>query len=119
MNVFGEQILSLLKKDVIENSTSAWRHCPVITLKTGGGHRLTINYKSINEEIIFDSFPIPRIADLLSSGSGSHVFSLDFSQFHHQLPLVDTDKPKTAFYSLDDLWQFTRCPFGLKNAVTY
>ena len=55
----------------------------------------------------------------LNQCSGSRFFStLDFTQFYHQLPLVDSDKPKTAFYVMDELWQFTRCPFGLTNAVT-
>jgi len=33
--------------------------------------------------------------------------------------LVESDQPKTAFCALGNLYQYTRLPFGLKNAVAY
>jgi transposase InsO family protein len=119
IKVLEEQIPTLERNGVIEKSSSPWRHTPVLVPKRDGGTRIAINYKPINEVTEFDAYPIPRIDDLLSQLAGAQMFSLlDFSQFYHQIPLIDSDKPKTAFYALGELWQFKRCPFGLKNAVT-
>jgi transposase InsO family protein len=110
----------LEKAGVIEKSKSPWWHLPVVVPKRGGGSRIAINYRLVNGETEFDALPFPRIEDLLQECAGARWFSsLDFSQFYHQLPLVDTDRPKTAFAALGELWQFKRCPFGLKNAVNY
>ena len=113
------QIPELQKQGVIEKSRSPWRHAPVIVPKQGGGVRIAINYKPVNEFTIFDAYPIPRMDDLLLKCADAKLFSsLDFSQCYHQLPLAEQDKEKTAFYALGELWQFRRCPFGLKTAVT-
>jgi transposase InsO family protein len=118
--VLKEQIPELVRQGVIEKSKSPWRHLPVVVSKRGGGYRVAINYRLVNEETEFDAFPFPRIEDLLAQCAGAKVFSsLDFSQFYYQLPLTEEDRPKTAFAALGELWQFKRCPFGLKNAVTY
>ena len=42
---------------------------------------------------------------------------MDFSQFYHQIPLVESDRAKTAFYADGQLWQYIRLPFWLRNAV--
>ena len=54
-----------------------------------------------------------------SIGESSVFSKLDFTQFYHQLPLCETDIPKTAFYADGKLYEYLRCAFGLKNAVAY
>jgi len=114
------KIKELLENDVIEESISPFRSNVVIVPKSNDEFRLTINYKHVNDYTIFDSFPFPRIEELISRLAGAKVFStLDFCQFYHQLELVESDRPKTAFAALGKLYQYKRCPFGLKNAVSY
>jgi len=115
-----KQIPVLLEQGVITKSSSPWRHAPVIIPKRSGGHRIAINYKPVNSVTIADAFPLPRVDEMLEQLSGSQVFSsLDFTQFYYQLPLTEEDQPKTAFFALNELYEFKRCPFGLKNAVSY
>ena len=72
----------------------------MVVSKADGAKRLAINYKPVNAQITFDAFPVPDVDSLLSHLCGAKVFSkMDFSQFYHQLPLVASDRPKTAFYA--------------------
>jgi len=114
------KVNELLSAGVITESNSPWRHNPVIVQKSDGSPRLTINYKPINNATIFDAFPLPRIEDLVQKLSSAKVFSsLDFCQCYHQIPLCKSDQEKTAFAVNGKLYQYTRLPFGLKNAVAY
>ena len=115
-----EQVEKLLQEDVIEKSKSPWRHAPVVVPKRSGGYRMAIDYRPVNAATKMDAYPVPNVQELLRRLEGCKMFSsLDFSQFYYQLPLHDTDKEKTAFYVDGELYQFKRCPFGLKNAVSY
>jgi len=115
-----EKINELLDAGVIVESTSPWRHNVVVVPKSNGTLRMTVNYKPVNSCTIFDAFPFVKVDDLLPRLAKAKFFSsLDFSQFYHQLPLKDSDHEKTAFTVFGKLYHYTRCPFGLKNAVAY
>ena len=116
-----EKISELLREGVIRKSNSAWRHQALVVPKDGGtGKRLVINYKPVNSVTKFDAYPLPNINELLEQiGNAKYYTKVDFSQFYHQLPLCESDFPKTAFYCNGELYEYTRCAFGLKNAVAY
>ena len=119
-NFVKNKIKELLDGGVIEESTSQWRHNIIVVPKSAGWSRLTINYKPVNKNTVFDAYPFPVVEDLLPRLSKAKYFSsLDFKQFYHQLPLLPSDQSKTAFTAFGKLYQFKRCPFGLKNAVAY
>ena len=81
---------------------------------------MTINYKVVNNCTVFDAFPLQKIDDLISKLSTAQYFSsLDFQQCYHQLKLLPSDQPKTAFTANGKLYHYLRCPFGLKNAVAH
>ena len=114
-----EQVDYLVAEGIIRKSRSAWRHAPVVVPKRSGGFRLAVDYRPVNSVTRADAFPIPNVRDLLAGLHGCRVFStLDFSQFYYQLPLHPSDIEKTAFYAAGELYEFVRCPFGLKNAVS-
>ena len=115
-----EQVQKLLAEGVIEKSKSPWRHSPVVVPKRSGGFRMAVDYRPVNSVTEMDAYPIPNVQELLMRLEGCKIFSsLDFSQFYYQLPLHSDDREKTAFYAAGELYQFKRCPFGLKNAVSY
>lgn len=114
-----EQITNLLSEGIIRKSMSPWRHMPVIVSKRSGGHRLAVDYRPVNSQTKLDAFPTANLQDLIHSIGDSKIYSsLDFSQFYHQLPLDKKDQEFTAFYAFGDLYEYQRCPFGLKNAVS-
>ena len=103
------KIDELIKSGVIFESNSPWRHNVVVVKKADGGS---------NSRTVFDAFPFPKVEDLLAKLANDNFFSaIDFSQFYHQLPLLPSDREKTAFCVFNKLYEFTRCPFGLKNTV--
>ena len=115
-----KKLKELLDAGVVVESSSPWRHNPVIVLKADGSPRMTINYKPVNNSTIFDAYPLPRIEDMILELADARVFSsIDFMQFYHQLPLVKEDQEKTAFCLNGKLYHYTRTPFGLRNAVAY
>ena len=110
----------MLSAGVIVESHSPWRDLTVVVKTPNGKLRLTINYKIVNKCTIFDAFPLDRIEDIVQNLSSARYFSsIDFSQCYHQLPLLPSDQEKTAFAANGKLYQYTRCPFGLTNAVAY
>ena len=86
----------------------------------GAAYRMVINYKPVNAVTTRDAYPITPMQELFDKIGDSTVFTkIDFQQFYHQLPLVECDIPKTAFYANDKLYEYTRVSFGLMNAVAY
>ena len=120
-NVVDEKVTELLKAGVIRESVSPWRHQPLVVEKDNGlGWRMCVNYKLVNSCTLTDAYPIPSMQEVFESLGESTVFTkIDFQQFYHQLPLSPSDIPKTAFYACGKLFEYVRCPFGLKNAVAY
>ena len=117
-NTISQKVEELQAAGVIEPSFSSWRCMPVIVNKKDDGKRMTINYKPVNNQTVFDAFPLPVIEELIPKLSKAVVFSkLDFSQFYHRIPLVSSDREKTAFFACGKLWEYTRVPFSLKNAA--
>ena len=80
--------------------------------------RFCIDFRKLNALTKTETFPIPRIDDALDSLAGSKLFStLDFNNAYWQLPLHHKSKEKTAFSTMSGNYQFSKMPFGLKNAV--
>ena len=64
-----------------------------------------------------DSYPLPRVDDLLVSLSDAQWFStLDLRSGYWQVEVDPRDREKTAFSTCRGLFQFRVLPFGLCNA---
>ena len=81
--------------------------------------RLAIDYsQTIDRFTQLDAFPLPRMTNLVNNIAQYKVFStIDLRSAYHQVPLKDEDKPYTAFEARNNLYQFTRLPFGVTNGV--
>lgn len=78
---------------------------------------MVIDYRLLNKQTPNDEYPIPRIEDIIDRlGRSKYFSSLDLASGYHQIPLRPTDQPKTAFSTHLGHYEFTRLPFGLKNA---
>lgn len=116
-----EYVKELLAKKLIEPSSSPWG-APVLFVpkKTGEGWkglRLCIDYRLLNKQTIRNSFPLPRIDDLVDQLGQAKVFSsLDLTSGYWQCRLTDSDRPKTAFRTPFGLFQWRVAPMGLCNS---
>ena len=113
------EVERLLKEGIIEPSNSPWRAQVVVTKDDNHKKRLAIDYsQTINRFTQLDAFPLPRINDLVNNIAQYRVFStIDLRSAYHQVPLKDGDKQYTAFEARNNLYQFTRLPFGVTNGV--
>jgi hypothetical protein len=79
-----------------------------------------MDYHALNEVIIKNKYPLPRIDDLFNQLCGACVFSkIDLRSRYHQLKIRGCDILKTAFVSRYRLYEYTVMTYGLTNAPTY
>ena len=106
-------IQQLFQAGLIEPSDSPF-NSPVHIVPKGDTWRFTVDYRKLNEAIVKDGFPLPRIDELLKQTHGSKFFStLDlFSGFYQRL-LAPESRKCTAFSMGDGHWQWVVLPMGL------
>lgn len=116
------QIKELLDHGIIRPSRSPY-NSPIwiVPKKTDASgkkkYRMVIDYRKLNDVTIADKYPIPNINDVLPQLAKCKWFSvIDLKSGFHQIPLKESDMKKTAFSVNNGKYEFTRLPFGLKNA---
>ena len=113
----SEHLRRMEKAGVIRPSNSPWASPIVLVRKKDGTHRFCVDYRGLNEVTKADTFPLPRITDLLDQLAGTKYFStLDLASGYWQIEIDSDSQPKTAFATHCGLHEFKVMPFGLKNA---
>ena len=111
-----KQIDEMLKKDVIQPSSSPWASGIVMITKKDGSKRFCVDYMKLNDITIKDAHPLPRIDASLDQLSGAEWFScLDLNSGYRQVEVDSKDRAKTAFVSRQGQIEFKVMPFGLCN----
>ena len=100
----------------IEPGTGPWS-CPGFCVaKKGGKWRGVIDYRALNEATVNDSYPLPRITDILVRQGGRHLFTvLDLKDAFHQVPLAESSRPTTGMSTPVGVMQWRVLPQGVKN----
>lgn len=115
-----QQVSFLLEKGLIQPSASPFGAPVLFVRKKDGTLRMCIDYRGINRITVKNKYPLPRIDDLLDRLQGAKVFSsLDLCSAYHQVRLVDSDVPKTAFRCHLGSFEYKVLPFGLTNAPSH
>ena len=75
--------------------------------------RICVDYRQLNQHTKFDSYPMPRVDELLDAiGQAQYLTTLDLCKGYWLVPLKEEDQTKTAFASPIGLFQFTVMLFG-------
>ena len=93
----------------------------VVVPKKGGKWRVCVDYTDLNEACPKDSFPLPRIDQIVDVATWHGILSfLNAFSGYHQVPMHSLDIEKTTFITPYGLYCYDVMLFGLKNSrVTY
>lgn len=111
-----EHISQLLKKGVIQESSSSYASPVVVVRKSDGSIRLCVDYRKLNQKTKRDAFPLPRIDESFDALRGARFFSsIDLASGYHQVAVAECDRHKTAFTTPFGLYEHLRMPMGVCN----
>ncbi len=111
-----QETQKLLERGQIEESTSPWSSPIVLVKKKDKTMRFCIDYRRLNAITIKDAFPLPRIDEIFDHLTDAMYYTkFDFKSGYFQVPLSEEDRPKTAFSTRDNHYQFTVLPQGITN----
>ena len=98
-------------------SSSPWASPIVLVRKKDGKLRFCMDYHRLNAVTRKDVYPLPRIDSLLDQLSGKRIFSTPGARTGYwQIRLEEKSVEKTAFVTMDGLYEFRVMPFGVCNA---
>ena len=89
--------------------------------KPNGKWRICIDYTDLNKACSKDSFPLPRIDQLMDATTGHELLSFMDAYFdHNQIHMCPDDEDKTTFTVDCGLYCYKVMPFSLINVgATY
>ncbi|RWR99343.1 hypothetical protein B4U79_08369, partial [Dinothrombium tinctorium] len=113
----------MIKMNLIQESTSEWASPILIVLKedpnepTKIKRRFVTDFRELNAHTVKDPYPMPLIADImLCFASAKYFTALDLKSGFWQISLRSTDRMKTAFVTLDGLYEYVVMAMGLTNS---
>lgn len=121
LQTIKEHVAEMLEQGIIEHSISSYA-APVVFVRKKNDPKLRfcIDYRKLNAATHTDSYPIPKIQEILESLAGATIFTiLDLNSGYWQVKMEPKDKEKTAFVCPIGLFQFKVMPFGLKKLTSY
>ena len=94
-----------------------WLANVVMVKKSNGKWKMCVDFTDLNNACTKDSFPLPRIDQLVDSTAGHELLTfMDAFSGYHQILMKKEDQEKTAFVTSQNLYCYNVMPFGLKNA---
>ena len=93
-----KQLQTLLDKGFICPSSSFWGCSALFDKKKDDSLRMCVDYRLLNEVIVKNKYPLPRIDILFDQLVGAKLFfKIDLRLGYHQIKIREEDIPKTAF----------------------
>ena len=98
-----------------------WLANVIMVKKANGKWRMCVDSTDLNNTCPKDSFPLPRIDQLVDSTAGHKLLTFMDGFFgYNQIQMAEEDQEKIAFITSQGLYCYRVMPFGLKNAgATY
>ena len=104
--------------NIIRPSNSPWSSPLHMVAKPSGGWRACGDYRALNAVSEDDRYPMPHLQDFSIHLEGKTIFSkIYLVRAFNQVPMNAVDIAKTAIVTPFGLFEYTRMPFGPKNAA--
>ena len=121
-NAIKEEVQKLVSIEFIhEVYYPGWLTNVVMVKKANGKWRMCVDFTDLNKACLKDSYPLPRIEQLVNSTAGHQLLSfIDAFSRYNQIKMDEDDQEKTFFITSQGLFCYKVMPFGLKNVgATY
>ena len=98
-----------------------WLANVVLVKKANGKWRMCVDFTDLNKACPKDSFPLPRIDQLVDSTAGHKLLMfMDAFSGYNQIRMAEEDQERTSFITSQGLYCYKVMPLGLKNVeATY
>ena len=94
-----------------------WCAGMVVVPKKTGAVRICVDLKPLNESVLREVHPIPRVDEALAQLTGATIFTkLDANSGFWQIPLSPESRPLTTFITPVGRYHFNKLPFGISSA---
>uniref|UniRef100_A0A5S6Q436 RNA-directed DNA polymerase n=1 Tax=Trichuris muris TaxID=70415 RepID=A0A5S6Q436_TRIMR len=109
----------LVSRGILVPSSSQWSSpIHLVSKDNGASFRMVGSYERLNAITVPDRYPVPDLQTFADRLDGSTIFSkIDLARAYAQIKMNTADQAKTAITTPFDLFEYTRMPFGLKNAA--
>ncbi|GJV62791.1 reverse transcriptase domain-containing protein [Tanacetum coccineum] len=95
----------------------SWLSNPVMVKKHDDSWRMCVDFKDLNKSCPKDGYPLPEIDWKVESLYGySFKCFLDAYKGYQQIKMAKEDEEKTVFITSQEIFCYSKMPFGLKNA---
>ena len=92
----------------------------VVPKKKQGTLRICVDLKPLNESVLREILPLPKVEDLLAQMSDAKVFSkLDANAGFWQIPLAEKSRLLTTFITPFGRFCFNKLPFSITSAPEF
>ena len=115
--IMQKEVEYLLTNNLAEPSLSPWASPCLLTPKSDGSYRFCTDYRKVNQVTVRDSFPLPRIDEIIDSvGRNKYISTVDLLKGYYQIGLTPRATQISAFVTPFGLFQYKVLSFGLCNA---
>ena len=113
----AKSVKELLEQGTIRPSNSPWRAQVLVTGLDSARPRMVVDYsRTINKFTHLDAYPLPNLDTMASQIAKYRIYStFDLKSAYHQIPILEGEKPLTAFEAAGKLFEFNGIPFGVTN----
>ena len=98
------------------NEPTSWCAGLAVVPKKSGDVRLRVDLKALNENVMRETHPIPKVEDTLAQLSGAALFTkLDANSGFWQISLAEESRLLTTFITPFGRYAFNKHPLGISS----